>query len=187
MLVTATRNTFGSSYPVQTLQTILVSIEYPRLRTDYPSFWVNFETTTELSSLGIESETYTIANSKLQTIIGWQFQGFATWTIVALTSLQRDMLFDELVRVMAFGSLDPERSAFRKGIETNPFIGARAQWNKVGVRGFTEAPGTPWGTAEIIYEATIYLSMVGELYSTPATGTLVELTKVTVTPTIETA
>jgi hypothetical protein len=47
--------------------------------------------------------------------------------------------------------------------------------------GAAAAPGTPWGSDEIIYERTISQQVVGEFVVDPATGALLPLSEITVT------
>jgi hypothetical protein len=183
LLVFALRETFSTAYPVSQFQTLKASIEYPRTRADYPSIWVDFEATQELKPIGIAPTLYNVTGEKISRFIGWRFEGYSTFTIVALSSLERDTIFDELVNVVAFGRLNSQRGIFRKTIEDNPLIATQFAWDKIGVHLPQATPGTPWGSAEILYEITMQLQTVGEFYADPVTETLVTLSKVEVSPT----
>jgi hypothetical protein len=186
LLVTALNNTFDSTYPVPEWQGLYSSIEYPEKRVAYPGVWVDFDPEDALHTINVgETSIYNLVDDVWNEVKGYRYQGHALFTVVALTSLERDRLFDELVKVFAFGLLQPQTSAFRQTITGNEFIAANIDFDSIAMRGSNQTPGTPWGSNEIIYEITLSLAMLGEFYSNPATNTLYTLREVLVTPTPE--
>ena len=181
MMVTALRNTFDGDYVNDQFRNIRVSIEYPEHRQDYPGIWLDFEPIGELEIAGIGHTEYAL-NSSATAIpfTRWRFQGFVTYTAVAMSSNERDMLIDELLRIFAFGAEHPSTQAFRKGVEDNPLIAANMDFGTIGQRGFAASPGTPWNTDEVIYEATLAMNLIGEFVSDQATGELLPLTEIRV-------
>ncbi len=147
--------TFNETYPVEEYQNLYFSIEYPVDRAAYPGVWVDFDPSDQLVNVGIGHAEYAEVDGKFQTYNRWEFRGHATYTIVALSSLERDRIFDELVRVIAFGLLEPARSVFRQTIDSNQFIAAIMNYDNIEVGGSSAVPGTPWGSQEIIYEITL--------------------------------
>lgn len=189
MLVTALNNTFDSTYPVAEWQGLYSSIEYPEKRANYPSVWVDYEPEGDVTTVNVGETSF--YNQDEETFLwnqvqGFRYQGYATFTIVALSSLERDRLHDELIKVFAFGLLDSQRSQFRQTITGNPFIAANIDFDSIAVRGMSQVPGTPWGSNEIIYEVTLALRILGEFYSNPTTNTLYTLREILVTATPET-
>jgi hypothetical protein len=144
-----------------------VSIEYPLNPQDYPGVWVDFEPEGELSRGGIDDINSFLPNgdASLTPLYLWRAQGWATYTLAAMTSLQRARLHDEIVRVFAFGS-DPTVAAFRDSIENNDYLAMNMDFDRIAERGASATPGTPWGSEEIIYEVTLAMQCVIEFYST---------------------
>ena len=178
LLVTALRDTFNSEYPVEEWQNLYVSIEYPIAKTAYPGVWVDFEATNEIQTVGVSSVFYT-TKSPIAPYLLWQYKGYSTFTITALTSWQRDRLFDQLIRVFAFGKVYAGNSTFRSTIVDNPYIACNMNWDKIKIMGASTAtPGTPWGSEEIIYEVTLGIETWGEFASDPANESLLLLSAV---------
>jgi hypothetical protein len=185
-LVLALQNTFNSTYPEADFRNLLVSIEYPVRKTSYPSIWVDYEDSDKLTIAGIRhQEVIDIDPDHIRHVTRWRFKGYAQFTIVALTSLERDRLYDEMVRILAFGSGgldDPGVNIFRQYIEDNPLIAMNMDFDEIESSGNNASPGTPWGTDEIIYERTINMELLGEFVSDGVTYELVPLSKVRILP-----
>ncbi len=179
-LTEAIRNTFSEDYDVPELQGIWSSIEYPIHEHDYPGIWVNYEDAANLSIAGISHVEYVEDGDPQEgrPYTRWMFQGHATFTIGALSSNERDMIYDELIRVIAFGRENEHRSVFRNYIEGNDLVAMNIDFDTIEPRGDAAAPGTPWGTEQIIYERSIALQVVGEFVSDPWGGPIVPLSKV---------
>lgn len=175
--VEAMKNTFDADYPVDQFKNLLVSIEFPEKEQNYPSIWVSFSPAGSLQTAGIahfEIGDPADADGPDKRFTRWRFGGSLSFTGVALTSLEADLLFDEIVRVLAFGSERSETATFRSYLEDNEFIGMNANFDEIGQEGFGETPGTPWGTDEVIYERTATLTVIGEFVSN-GVGDLVTL------------
>jgi hypothetical protein len=187
LLVTALNSTFDNSYPVAEWRGLYSSIEYPIKRGGYPSIWVDFEPVDDIRINGI-GDIFTSGpdtEGNFSQYLKWLYQGHATFTIVAMSSYERDRLFDQLVSVIAFGRMNPQRSVFRNTIVDNEFIAAQFDWDSMAVRGFGQNPGTPWGSDEIIYEVTISMDMEGEFNSNISSTALIPLEKITIAATPE--
>lgn len=141
---------------------------------DYPSIWIDYEPTTALQTAGIGHTEDAIDGGAFNRGFRWRFQGSATFTVVAFTSFERDRLFDAMVRTIAFSEQVDDLNAFRKGIDENPYIGFNINFDQIEQRGFGAGQGTPWGTDDMIYEATIAVGLLGEFVAT-ADGTLLPL------------
>ena len=180
MLKEALDVTFDADYPEVDFRNIHCSLEYPVEPQNYPGIWVDYEDTQPVQTVGVDHSEIDIDNQ--QKIRRWKFAGYATYTVVALTSLERDRLFDELVRVLAFGDTLGATQEFRQYIERNEFIAANFDFDQVEIRGNAAAPGTPWGSDEIIYERTINMEVIGEFVSDSHTGLLVPLSAINLLP-----
>lgn len=183
MLVEAMKRTFDQEYPEPDFRSARVSIEYPVEPQHYPGIWVDYEDTAPLQIAGINHRETTDGNTDgvVRPFTRWKFSGYASFTVVALTSLERDRLFDEVVRVLAFGLEAPQIQEFRTYIENNEYVAVNFDFDQIEVRGNAASPGTPWGTDEFIYERTINMEMIGEFVSEVSTGTLVPLSRIDVT------
>jgi hypothetical protein len=183
VLVEAMKRTFDADFPEPDFRNLRVGIEFPFDQQDYPGIWVDFTPTSELAVAGIAHVEHAVGEGGVvRPYTRWRYGGMASYTMVALTSFERDRLFDEVVKVMAFGHEETPTSEFRAYIESNEFIGVNFDFDQVTVSGFAATPGTPWGTEDIIYEATIQMECLGEFVSDGATGTLIPLTAIITTP-----
>lgn len=175
-LVRALQKTFNANYPVTELRDIHVSIEYPMKSQEFPSIWVDYEDAS-LQTAGIGHFETTESG---QTVLRWRFEGYASYTIAAFSSLERDSIYDELVRIMAFARQGESFGNFRKEIENNALIAMNFDFDRIESHGSSGLPGTPWETDETIYERTIAMQVIGEFAVTVDTGVLVPLTEIRV-------
>lgn len=185
MLVEAIKTTFDDQYPESDFQGVHASIEYPVEQANYPGIWVDYDNAQPLRVAGIDHKEALLdenGEETTQKITRWRFQGYASFTITALSSWERDRLYDELVRVLAFGKEAPTTARFREFIENNDFIAANFDFDEIEDRGNTAAPGTPWGTDEIIYERTVNMEVLGEFVSNDLTGDLALLSRIIILP-----
>ena len=179
LLVEALQGTFDSVYPVAKFQDVHVSLDYPVDPQNYPSLWVDYDDTQPLLRAGIAHlEDQSTNGTQVSPFTRWRFQGYVSITTVALTSLERDELFDEVVRVVAFGNENTIIGRFKDRIASNDLIAANLDTDKIDVRGSAAAPGTPWGTDELMYERSLNLGILGEFIPDPSTGTLVPLSRI---------
>lgn len=181
-LVQALRECFDGDYPEEDFRDIRCSIEFPIDQADYPGIWVNYSDTAPLISAGIDHHEFTEPTPEgyVRQFTRWKFTGYASFTVVALTSLERDRLYDELVRVIAFTRESDQVPEFRAYIESNEFIAMNGNFDEIDVQGNSASPGTPWGTDEYIYEVTINLEVIGEFISDGSTGSLAPLSMIKV-------
>lgn len=182
MLTIAMRNTFDADYVNPHFRSLPISIEYPEKRQDYPGIWVDFEPVGDLEIVGINHAEYVVqSGGTARRHTRWRFQGYATYTVVAMSSRERDSLYDEVVRIFAFGAEHATTKAYREAIEDNTLIAMNMDFGTISPRGFAASPGTPWGTEEIIYEATVAMDVIGEFVADTFTGTLAPITSISVT------
>lgn len=184
-LVQALKLTFDAEYVEDDFRNLHVSIEYPMKRQDYPGLWVDFDTEGQLENIGIDHREYaTVSEGEGTTrrVMRWRFQGYASFTVVAMTSLERDRLLDEVIRVIAFGTESEQTSQFRAFIEDNDFLALNIDFDQIGISGVAAVPGTPWGSDEVIYEVTVRVEVVGEFVSDNSSQTLVPLEAIVVYP-----
>lgn len=180
-VVEAWRNTFNSIYPEADFANTWVDIEYPVEKQSYPGIWVSYEDTDPIQIAGIDHKEYVTDLEGIHEITRYVFEGTLSFTCAALSSLERDRLFDEMVRVLAFARVENNNiSAFRTTIENNDFIGINLNFDVLRPSGDAAGPGTPWGTDEIIYEKTLSIDIRGEFVSAQDSSVLVPLSAVEV-------
>lgn len=167
-LTDAMRRTFADpDYPSVDFRGLFVSIEFPDKPQAYPGIWVDYEPTS-VNIIGvdhretIDSEAYPGLKSEFTR---WAFKGSVTYTAVAFSSLERDRLHDEVLAAIAFGKENAARSTLRTVLESNEFVALDCDWDTVTTGGMSAQQGTPWGTDDIIYEATLSLRVVGDFVS----------------------
>lgn len=180
-MVEALRATFTSTYPQPDFRSVWVSIEYPIEKASYPGLWVDYSDSDELRVAGIDHHEYVELSDGPHRVTRWRFGGEVTVTVVALSSLERDRLFDEVVRTFAFARENTAVSAFRDRIEQNDLMAMNINFDTLRVFGDNAAPGTPWETEEIIYEKSVSMDVIGEFVGDPSTGALVRLSQIRVT------
>jgi len=180
MLAQALRLTFDAHYPVQALRSLKVDIEFPLRPQDYPSIWVDFEPTGDLETIGIDHVEYQDVTGGAEAYSRWRYQGNATFTVAAMSSLERDTIVDELIRVFAIARGNPAISPLRTYVEDNPLIAANMDFDTIGMRGFSASPGTPWQTDEVIYEATLSKEVIGEFLVANLSGVFVPISEIKV-------
>lgn len=186
-LVKALQGVFNGGYPIVDFRDLHVSIEFPVNQQEYPCIWVDFEPTQDLVTAGISHTEYAPWSNGGTTsrVERWRFFGMCSFTAVAMSSAVRDRLVDQLVRVLAFGRTDPTSALFRAAIESNPYIALDIGWDKVGIGQMAASPGTPWGSDEYLYEATLRVGAQGEFISNPSTGDLIAISEIEVFPRME--
>lgn len=162
---------------------VYVGIEYPIEAQQYPGIWIDYEDTKPLQRAGVDHQEITEHSGLFNKQTRWEYGGDVSFTCVALTSLERDRLYDELVRIFAFGPEDPVTANFRARIETNNLLAMNMDFDTLRSSGNAAAPGTPWGTDEIIYERSIRVACLGEFILDPTPGTLVPLSAINIIPT----
>jgi hypothetical protein len=183
-ITVALRQVFGPSYPVADFQNLPITIEFPYQEQQYPGVWVTWDPVGTISRGGIDNLMYgppeLTTDDNPNTLFRYRFSGYSMYTIGALTSMQRDRLYDELVRVFLMSG-DPNVEGFRTYVEDNQYIMMNMDFDTISTRGMAENAGTPWGTNDFIYEATIAIETLGEFVSDEYFTSLVPLGQISTT------
>lgn len=179
-VIEALKSTFDEEYPERQFRGLWVSQEYPSEESSYPGVWVDLAVTEPLRVVGVahREDRGPGPTGGVRRTTRWAFAGTFTLTCVAMTSLERDRLADEVLRSVAFGDEDSATSDLRRSIEANDLIALDLQWDQVVISGGTETRGTPWGTDDMVYEVTVSLDAQGEFYSERSERALVPLSAV---------
>lgn len=184
-IVEGLRRVYDVEYPVEELRAINVSIECPVSNANLPCFWINYEDTDSLRVAGIGHEELSYAEGEFSRHTRWRFSGSITVTAMAMTSRERDMLYDELVRVFAFGRYTEPTNQFREHIESNDLIAMNINFDEIRPSGDNAGMGTPWDTQEMLYEKSVTLDVQGEFIGDPLIQQIVPLGEIRVHPYVE--
>lgn len=168
--VAALQQAFRLAYPEQDaaggIQPVRVSLDYPVEPGAYPGIWVDFETSL-LQTAGVDYSEQLADGTPLTR---WRFQGYAVFTIVALNSNECDGVYDQVIALTAFAAQSDYPSVFRTVVDANGLVSTTWSYDLAEGRGQSAAPGTPWGTDEIIYERGVALRVIGEFVTGPPAG-----------------
>lgn len=173
LFLEAIQNAFDADYPDPLLRGLWISMEYPVEPAQMPGIWVDFTPTAELQIAGISHhEDVLQTDGTFRRGTRWRFGGHISYTVTAMTSRERDKIADEVIRVLAFGGEYPTLSEYRKTLEANDLIQVSMQWDTFSIGGKDEAPGTPWGSDEMVYEITVGVDCQGSFISGSVDGPL---------------
>jgi len=183
--VNAVQQSFQVRYPAPDAEggakSPFVSIEYPVEEAQYPAIWVDYEGS-ELRTVGI---AYTETDQSGAAYARWRFAGHVVFTMVALSSNERDLMYDQLIALTAFAAQSQFPSSFRQVVEAAPLVASVWSFDSVEDRPSAAAPGTPWGTMDVIYERGFAIQVIGEFVSDPYNAELVNLAEIQVVATAE--
>jgi hypothetical protein len=147
-----------------------VTIEYPKEMALWPAIFVQFRPSKTQWS-GLYPDTYTLPSGVA--ISGYQaasmnrtgyFEGSIDLQILALTSEERDQLWDTLYNLILMNPGNPGSYAFYQSLANNNLVGITTLPGTVQTLGDTVSPGTPWSPEELSYESSIRIACVGDFY-----------------------
>lgn len=175
----ALKSILNSGNNEQSLRNIPVSTEFPMKAVDYPGLWLNFTLNGDVQNVGIGHVEYADTDQGTITLLRWHFGGLIEITLSALTNLERALLVDKISTAIAIARVDKNYEGnLRATVERSDLLGMIVTWESFHIGGFAETPGTPWETDEVVYEATISLSIEGECVLNPTTGVVVPLSAI---------
>jgi hypothetical protein len=180
---------FDDQYPVTEFRGLHASLEYPVKAVQLPEVWVRYSDTGPLRQSGVAhvEDVHPVSGGRITPYTRWRFEGSWEFVIVALTSVERDRVYDELIATIAWSGFDTLRGRFRKYLEGNDLIDLTLRTDEIESTGESAEPGTPWGTDEVLYERTLNVDLIGDFVPDPETGAIVPLSKIEVTPTADLA
>jgi hypothetical protein len=156
----------------------MISIEYPIDQSHYPGIWVQYADTQELTIASIDFPEITTTGDTISKVTRWKFGGTVTLTVVALSSWERDRLYDEVVA--SFTSARGDRAyPLRAALDSNDLVGMNVNFDDLQPFADQAGLGTPWGSDEVIYERSASFDVIGEFVSRPEIRQLVPLSSVT--------
>lgn len=160
LVIQALRATFTTLYPDTKLASMNIDLEYPYLAEHYPGIWVRFSPT-KLQASGLDSTQS--GDGEIFSV--WYCEGTVSLTIIALTSLERDLIADGIIEAYAFAAQMPSVSPFYFTIQNSDLINMTLQSDILAPGGQTESVGTPWDDDKIAYEDRYSFQVVGQVRS----------------------
>jgi hypothetical protein len=169
----------------------VISIDYPVALEDWPNIFVQLRVT-NMSWTGIDPDEYVLTDDALPVSVDNPyirlrhgiFDAFLDMQVNALTSGERDRMWDVLVGIFMAGRAKDDTADFFDRIETGEFVGMTVMEGAVEPQGDAVTP-VPWNNEDLGYEASLRVGVVGEFYLNAYNQTLVPLTAIQVHETIE--
>jgi hypothetical protein len=186
LAIEALHAAFDDQYPVPEFRGLHCSLEYPVEKSSFPEVWVRYSDTGPLKQAGVSHVEDTDADGgRVAPYTRFRFEGSWEFVVVALSSVERDRVYDELVATIAWSGFDSLRGRFRQYLASNDLIDLTVRTDEIESTGESAEPGTPWGTDEVVYERTLAIDLIGDFTPDPETGVIVPLSKIVVTPTAD--
>lgn len=157
-----------------------ISIEYAEEAEDWPFVLVQVRPTM-IQWTGITPDE--IVNAGTEDSPSWKrirqgkFEASCMLQIMALTSGERDRIWDNLILLIMMGRTRSLTRSFHSIIETHDLVGLTIMEGSVRPIGDTISVGTPWDPEMLTYEATIEFDMTGVFYADEFNEDLVELSE----------
>jgi hypothetical protein len=167
-----------------------VTIEYPVEEIEWPAIYVQFRPTITQYT-GLNPDQYTAILDNQGNTTSWEmyrqgyFEGAFDLQILAMTSEERDKIWETLINLFVMNNLSPGATALYNSILQNDLIAMTLQQGSTLQVGDTVSPGTPWSPEELTYEATIRVKCIGEFYENKYTQELLPISAINVTANIE--
>jgi hypothetical protein len=146
-------------YPDQKIGGIKVGMEFPMEETLYPHIWVDVFFS-KFQNAGIGHYIVDDGIVKGQ----WYFEGGVRFTIMALTSYERDTFASQLIQLFAFGNMNPITQKFYN-ISRMQDIYFEFNHDSFQPEGAQLQPGTPWDNSKNVYTDTYSMNMIGQIDS----------------------
>lgn len=160
LIIRALRATFNSFYPNDKLSSMNIDMEYPYKEEHYPGIWVRFSPS-KLQASGLDPAQQTAD----EIFSVWYYEGTVSFTIIALSSKERDLISDGIIEAFAFAAQMPSASPFYATITSSDLINMTLQSDILTPGGQTETIGTPWDDDKIAYEDRYSFEVVGQVRS----------------------
>lgn len=185
-IVEALRELYDSNYSLD-VKPKTVDIEYAEREEQWPFVYVEFNPT-EIRWMGIDPDRYIpsgVASEPWTRIRKGHFSGTFTFTVLTLTSEERDRMWDQLVQLFLMGRLHEQTNDFFEKIESHDLIAMTIMEGTVDPVGTSVNPGTPWGTEQLTYEASLSVNAIGQFYASDFSQNLIAISQVESYPAIE--
>lgn len=152
--------------------TVRIDMEYPSKEEAYPSIWVQFSLT-RLRNAGMGHEHWTDDGLVRE----WSYEGRVNFTLLFLTSKERDQMSDALITIFAFSrssvglpfqGIQVQReggfgySDFFSSLDENPYLSMTLNSDELRPGGQSINVGTPWDPDTLVYEDSFSFDVMGQ-------------------------
>lgn len=160
-----------------------VTIEYPEEPEDWPFILVQLRPV-NISWTGITPDEIINAGTEespsFKRIRQGRFEATCMLQIIALSSEERDRMWDNVVNLLLLGRTRNPTDNFYSVIDTHDLVGMTIMEGSVRPVGDSISMGTPWDPEVLTYEAAIEFDIVGIFYADEYNTDLVALTEATI-------
>lgn len=104
-----------------------------------------------------------------------RFEASCMLQVLALTSMERDRMWDNLIKLLMMGRKQSATNNFFSTLDTYDLVGITIMEGSVRAIGDTIGQGTPWDPELLTYEAAVEFDMVGTFFADEYTEDLVPL------------
>lgn len=157
-----------------------VDIEYPMQEIDWPAVLVQFHPAT-IEWTGLNPTMYTPITDPTfswEGVRAGHFEGSADFSIMALTSAERDRIYDAMLGVVMMGDMSAVTSPFWQSLNNHDLIAMSFQPSKVQPVSDSIQQGAPWDDRVLIYEGSVRIQVIGEFYADMYTQQLLAISAV---------
>lgn len=178
-IVDGLRAVFTDQFPEKQLRNLRFSPDYPLTRTEYPMVLVDFDDRSNKNAGVGHSELFYDERGILREWNHRLFEGTLTLTVMALTTLDRDIIGDALVEMLAFGQMSHmslQRNLFTRlygdpdDVQHSPVL--RRTLSHISIStdeiqaGGKSASLAPWGPEDVmVFEKSYSLELHGGYYN----------------------
>lgn len=172
-----------------------ITVEYPEEAEDWPTILVQIRPSIvewtgiggdEVIDASLSSGQPTIdrsteddptpnENPSFKLIRQGRFEASCMLQVLALTSMERDRMWDNLVKLLLMGRKKSSTANFFTTLETHDLVGVTIMEGTIRPVGDSMGVGTPWDPELLTYEAAVEFDMVGTFYADEYTEDLVPL------------
>lgn len=196
-IVEGLRTVYGS-HPDLLIRNTKVTLEFPNTKENYPTIVVRFLEGT-VSNAGVGHAEFISSdpdeeNSEVSTHIEFKhyfYKGNIEFRIYALSTLDRDLISDSLVQVLAMGDVLAYTRPFKIRVYSRTAT-PQSPWNFINLNtdilnsnGDSQLPA-PWGPEDVqVFQTGYRIGVFGEFYSVPPDTTLQRIEAVNIYPYVE--
>jgi hypothetical protein len=183
-VVEALRATFDADY--FGLSPRRIDIEYPQEEEDWPAILVEFGVNGPLNWTGINPDEFTPSDEfedlEWRSIRRGYFDATVRLMILALSSAERDRLWDEVVELILMGTMHPATQTFHNLINQHDLIAMTLLPSSVTPVGDSIGAAVPWNPDALAYEASVNFSVTGTFHADVFSQRLISLRAIEALP-----
>lgn len=157
-----------------------ITIEYPEEPEDWPFILVQLRPTI-IQWTGIMPDEIVNAgdeeNPAYKRIRQGRFEASCMLEIIALSSEERDRMWDNVVKLLLLGRTRNPTDNFYSIVDTHDLVGMTIMEGSVRPVGDSISMGTPWDPEILTYEAAVEFDIAGIFYADEYNTDLVTLTE----------